>query len=174
MENLLDIFAILFVAMGPMKVSMVFAETTTKLQPARRRAIAGQAVAIAAVVGVMFVFLGAFLMNLFHFSLAALQIAGGVILFVFAVRLVLASGDGDHYGDAGDDGDNLAVYPLAVPLMASPLGMVMLTVASAANQEKIGALIGIALIFLAVMAINLTVLMLIGRLYTLSTHRSSK
>jgi multiple antibiotic resistance protein len=163
MENLLDIFTVLFVAMGPLKVSMVFAETTARLAPDRRRAVAVRAVAIAAAIGLLFVFLGAFLMDLFHFSLAALLIAGGVILFVFAVRLVLASGEGEHYGGGGDDGGNLAVYPLAVPLMASPLGMVMLTVASAANREKPGALIGIALIFLAVMVINFTVLALVGR-----------
>lgn len=55
-------------------------QTTAKLQPATRRKVALRAVLIAAFIGVLFVFIGSFLMDLFHFSLATLLITGFIAL----------------------------------------------------------------------------------------------
>ena len=75
--------------MGPLKVSLVFAEVCKEFDPKQRIKIAVRAVLFAGTIGLLFILAGKILMELFHFSLAALFIAGGLILLVFAIRLIL-------------------------------------------------------------------------------------
>ena len=154
----LDAFFAILITMGPLKVMLVYAEKTRELEPAVRRRIAIKAVVIAAIVGLLFIILGKFLMDLFHFSLGALQIAGGAILFIFAVGMVL-SGGGEEHVDSNKDPTEMAVFPLAMPLMATPIGIVTLTLLSARYTNDIGVLIVVAILLLIVMAINLGVLL---------------
>lgn len=165
MATLIYAFTLLFVTMGPMKVTMVFADRAGGLDPHQRRRIAIRAVSIAAVIGLIFVLIGPFLMNLFHFSLPSLMLAGGTILFVFAIQLVLGEAGDTHQKELQPDEDlsHIAVYPLAVPLMASPVGLVSLTVASAINHNNPPALLVLAGMLLLVMAIDLCVLLLAGK-----------
>ena len=154
----LDAFFAILITMGPLKVMLVYAEKTRELEPAVRRRIAIKAVVIAAIVGLLFIILGKFLMDLFHFSLGALQIAGGAILFIFAVGMVLSGGSEEHV-DSDKDPTEMAVFPLAMPLMATPIGIVTLTLLSARYTNDIGVLIVVAILLLIVMAINLGVLL---------------
>ena len=159
--GVIDIFATLFVVMGPFKVVLVYAELTAQMESAMRRRIAIQAVIVAFIIGLLFILGGGFLMNLFHFSVGALNIAGGIILFLFAANMVLSGGGENHYGDVKDP-TSIAIYPLAMPLMASPIGIVVLTTISATRSVTNEALLGVILVLLAVMIINLVILLLEG------------
>ena len=153
----LDFFATLFVTMGPMKVLLVFAALAKPLSQSDRRRVATRAVLIALAVGLLFIVGGKFLMDLFHFSIPALRIAGGIILFVFALGMVLGSGDHGH-GSETDDPTSIATYPLALPVMASPMGIVALTLASSRFNEDNATLTLIGVLLLIVMVINWLVL----------------
>ncbi len=155
----LDIFFGILITMGPLKVVLVYGETTRELSPEWRRRIAVKAVGVAAIVGLLFIVLGKVLLDLFHFSTAALTIAGGAILFIFAINMVLSSGGGDNHGAEDKDPTKIAVFPLAMPLMATPIGIVYLTVLSVTFNEVNVMLIIIGLLFLLVMLINLGVLL---------------
>ena len=124
----LDIFMAILITMGPLKVVLVYGETTRDLSPELRRRIAIKAVGVAAIVGLLFIVLGKFLLDLFHFSIAALTIAGGAILFVFAINMVLSGGGNDDLGAEDKDPTKIAIFPLAMPLMATPISIVYLTV----------------------------------------------
>jgi len=168
MNNLIDIFFMLLATMGPIKVSIVFAEKTRDLDTAVRRRIAIKAVGVATAIGLLFILAGKYLMDFFHFSIAALSLAGGLILLIFAIRIVLTEGH-THHGEPYTDQDalDMAVYPFGVPMMASPVGLVVLTVISA-NASATGAtLMGETAVLLAVMAINMVVLLLEGRIVKL-------
>lgn len=155
----LDFFITLLIVMGPIKVFLVYAQLTRNLEPDLRRQIAIKAVIVAAVVGLVFILAGRFLLDLFHFSAGALTIAGGAILFVFALNMVLSSG-GDFGSEAAvEDPTDIAVYPLALPLIAQPIGIVVLTVASARFNDDWGTLALMAGLLLIVMVINLVVLL---------------
>ena len=154
----LDFFVTLLITMGPIKVFLVYAELTRNLEPPVRRKIAIKAVIVAAVVGLLFILAGKFLLDLFHFSTGALTIAGGAILFVFALNMVLSSGGG-HDSVEVEDPTGIAVFPLALPLIAQPIGIVALTVASARFNDDWGALALIAVMLLIVMVINIVVLL---------------
>lgn len=144
--------------MGPLKVMLVFAALAKPLSAPDRRRVATKAVVVAFLVGLLFIVGGKFLMDLFHFSIAALRIAGGVILFLFALQMVLGDGGHSHDGGKVDDPTGIAIYPLALPIMASPIGIVALSLASARFNEDNATLGLIAILLLVVMVINWIVL----------------
>jgi multiple antibiotic resistance protein len=160
----LDVFFAILITMGPLKVVLVYGEATRNLSPNLRRKIAIKAVGIAAVVGLFFIVLGKFLLDLFHFSIGALTIAGGAILFIFAVNMVLSGGGDADRGALDKDPTKIAAFPLAMPLMATPIGIVYLTVWSVTFDQADATLLVIALMLLLVMLINLGVLLLEGRM----------
>ncbi len=169
MDNLIDIFFMLLATMGPIKVAIVFAEKTREMETAVRRRIAFKAVVVATVVGLLFIFAGSRLMNFFHFSIAALSLAGGLILLIFSIRMVLVEGHDNKHTEPYSEQDALAmaVYPFGVPMMASPVGIIVLTVISANRSLTNSDLAGVVAVFLAVMLINLIVLLVEGEVVKL-------
>ena len=85
----------------------------------------------AAAVAVVLMVLGELLRSLLHFTIGSLSIAGGVILLVLAVWMVLAPPDGSSHRTAGKDPMQLAQFPLAVPYLLNPVGIVGLMTISA-------------------------------------------
>ena len=163
--SIINTFILLFVTMGPIKGLIVFAEMTSEIDTGTRRRIAFKAVSIAAVVGLIFIIFGQFLMELFKFSLEALSIAGGIILFIFAINMVLSESPGHGHGKPSQDEiDRMASYPLAMPLMASPMGIVYLTIASATANAIDERIIGITIVFLVIMVINLGSMLLVDKI----------
>jgi multiple antibiotic resistance protein len=118
---LADVFLILLVVAGATKAAAFFAAAGKNMSSAERRGAAVKSVAIQAVVLTFFAWRGQNIMAFFHVSLGALEIAGGIILFIFALGLVL--GEEHAHDDSAPVGD-IAIYPLAVPLLASPQAIV--------------------------------------------------
>ena len=161
--SLVEIFTMIFVTMGPIKVLITFAEKSAGLDTAVRRRIAIKSVSIATVVGLIFIFFGVVLMELFKFSTTAMSLAGGLILLIYAISSILKEPKpGEQQGYATDrDAEAMAVYPLAMPLMASPMGLVTLTILSANAQVTLEGLIIETVMLLVVMGINLIALLYI-------------
>jgi multiple antibiotic resistance protein len=156
-----DIIALLFVTIGPLKAAIVYTKLTATAGPALRRQIAFSTVTVAMIVCLVFVFFGQNLLGLFHVSIPALKIAGGLILLLFALDMVL----GEHKDEAvgGLPSADIAIYPLAIPLMATPQGLVAITAIVAETETLVQKLV-IALIVLAIMALNLGILLSAGKL----------
>ncbi|MES2034872.1 MAG: MarC family protein [Pseudomonadota bacterium] len=157
-----DMLAILLITIGPLKSAVVFATLTAKADAAFRRQVAIKTVMTAAVVIVLFIVAGEFILKIFHITLPALKIAGGLILLLFALHMVL----GDEKHDDAEDvqpNANIAVFPLAMPLMATPQGIVAIVTLSAGA----GSIMGVATLLvlaLIVLAINLVVLLLADKI----------
>lgn len=159
-----DVFATFFITMGPLKAFLVYVQLTRNLDVGVRRQIALKAVAVATATGILFIFAGKFLLDFFHFSTGAFMIAGGAILFVFALDMVLSRGDGNKLEDYERDPTTVAIFPLAIPLIAQPIGIVALTVASVRFDDDLGSLALITAMLLLVMAINIAVLSFADRI----------
>jgi multiple antibiotic resistance protein len=159
--SVIEIFTLLFATMGPIKVLITFAEKTQGLDKAVKRRIAINAVWVAAVVGLVFIFFGFLFMELFKFSTVAMSLAGGLILLVYSIKSILKEPKmGEKKGYATDrDAEKMAIYPLAIPLMASPMGLVTLTLVSANRGVEIEDLIFLSVMLLVIMAINLAALL---------------
>ena len=86
----------------------------------------------AATVAVLLMVLGEKLVRvLLHFTIGSLSIAGGVILLVIAVWMVLAPPTDSSRRDVGKDPMQQAQFPLAVPYLLNPVGIVGLMTISA-------------------------------------------
>lgn len=145
-----DLFLILFIGMGPIKALLIFIDLTKDADPALQRRVVRKTVTMAAAVALLLLVAGVIFMRLLHFSTGALTIAGGLILLLLALSIVLSPGEHKEQGAEIDEEALLtkAVYPLAIPLLLNPVGIVALTVLSAETTELIRFGVIVALIFL--------------------------
>jgi small neutral amino acid transporter SnatA (MarC family) len=126
----IDTFLVLLIGVGPKLALVPFLEITSSLDQATKRRVQRKMVITAATVAVALIVLGELLRTLLHFTVGSLSIAGGVILLVLAVWMVLGQGSGGHL-TAGKDPMQLAQFPLAVPYLLNPVGIVGLITISA-------------------------------------------
>ena len=123
----IDIFLLLLIGIGPKIALVPFLPAATKSRVVRKMLTTAGAVAVVLLV------LGGLLTRLLHFSAGALGIASGIVLLIIAVSMILSPHDsgGDGHQLAGQDPMRLAVFPLAVPYLLNPAGIVVLVTASA-------------------------------------------
>ena len=129
----IDTFLLLLIGIGPKIALVPFLETTKQMPEATKRRVLRKMLTTAGTVAVLLLVLGGLLTRLLHFSPGALGVASGIILLIIAVTMVLGQHDEDRGGDPAEDRDPMkaAVYPLAVPYLLNPAGIVVLVTASA-------------------------------------------
>ncbi|MFJ5828248.1 MarC family protein [Streptomyces sp. NPDC093089] len=128
-------FIAFFSVVGPPKVVLAFAGLA-QVHPVRQlRSIALISSGAAVLVGVVTGITAPWILNLFHISEPALQLAGGAIFFLYAVGLVL----GMHLGSDGphQDAPDLVsgVRELLMPYVVSPLAMTAVLIEAAARDS---------------------------------------
>ena len=135
----LDVFLIIFIGMGPVKVLLLYIAATKDASPELQRKVARKAIMTAVVVGIVLLVAGVVFMRLLHFSRGALTIAGGLILLILALNIVLSPAQKEDHDAAPDEATlmSMAVYPLGIPMLLNPIGIVALTVFSAEAQTAV-------------------------------------
>jgi MarC family membrane protein len=111
---------LLLLVLDPLGSLPIFIAVMRHVQPLRKRKVALRETLIAFVVLLIFMFTGNKLLELMHLSERSLEVAGGVILLMVAIRMVF-SHDGGAYGIV--EGKEPMIFPLAVPLLAGPSAM---------------------------------------------------
>ena len=106
-----------------------------EVAPRHRRVIILRECAIAFVILMAFMFAGRKVLALMHLSETALSIAGGVILFMIAIRMVFAHPEGAFGPQAV--GEPLIV-PLAIPLIAGPSALATVMLLATREPGKLG------------------------------------
>jgi multiple antibiotic resistance protein len=163
--SLLSSVTTFFATIGPIEAAVLFATLTPKMERGERRAIAIKATLIASAILLVFTLLGQPLLRQLGVSIAALQTAGGIILLLIALDMVFAK-PGSAFkltpseGAEAQSKDEIAVFPLATPLLAGPGAMSsgILLAANAHNEPVQLALVVLALA--AVMAATLALLLI--------------
>ena len=141
-------FLVLLIGVGPKLALVPFLEITASLDAATKRRVQRTMMATAATVAVILMVLGELLRTLLHFTVESLSIAGGVILFVLAVGMVLGGNSRDSPVTADEDPMRVARSPLAVPYLLNPVGIVgLVTISAEADSVRVFA---VALALLAV------------------------
>jgi MarC family membrane protein len=129
--SLAEAFITLFIGMGPIKVLLIYIAKTQGMDKAVKRSIARRTVLVAAGVAVGLFIAGAIIQKLLHFSIGALNIIGGLILLLLAIKMVIGGEPKPQEGEGtAVDPMSLAISPLAIPLTLNPVGIVTLVVAS--------------------------------------------
>ena len=128
----IDTFLLLLIGIGPKIALVPFLEVTAAMDGATKAVVVRKMLITAGVVAVILVGLGELLARLLHFSTGSLSIAGGIILVIIAVTMVLGSTDPQESpAIKGRDPMQIAVFPLAIPYLLNPAGIVTLVTLSA-------------------------------------------
>jgi multiple antibiotic resistance protein len=164
LKLILQNFITLFVVLDPVGTVPVFLIATAGLAPRDRNQVAITSVLIA--LGVLMIFLGGaqYILAQMHIGTAAFRIAGGAILFVFALQMIL---QGYHQGVAPDAARSLleiAVFPLAMPVIAGPASLLAVVLLTDYNHNSIAQQALTAVIVVAVLACTLGALLAAGRI----------
>jgi small neutral amino acid transporter SnatA (MarC family) len=149
----IDTFLLLLIGIGPKIALVPFLEATRHMPQATQRRVLRKMLTTAATVAVLLLVLGGLLTRLLHFSPGALGVASGIILLIIAVTMVLGQHDQNSGSRPAEDQDpmQLAVFPLAVPYLLNPAGIVVLVTASAeaASVSVVAVVVGILIVILA-------------------------
>jgi small neutral amino acid transporter SnatA (MarC family) len=149
----IDTFLLLLIGIGPKIALVPFLETTRQMPEAIKRRVLRKMLTTAATVAVLLLILGGVLTKLLHFSPGALGVASGIIFFILAVTMILGPDDGNSDRRPAEDQDpmRIAVFPLAVPYLLNPAGIVVLVTASAeASAFSVTAVVvGVLIVILA-------------------------
>ena len=156
----IDTFLLLLIGIGPKIALVPFLEMTAGMTESTKRRVRRKMLTTAALVAVVLLILGGLLTRLLHFSPGALGVASGIILLIIAATMVLGQGDGNGGGQGGSGGGHqiigrdpmqVAVFPLAVPYLLNPAGIVVLVTlsAEASSFAVLGAAVGVLILVLA-------------------------
>ena len=122
---LVNALTTLFVTIDPIGLLPIFLGLTGGMTRRQRAEVAGRACVIAALILVLFTVAGSAILAAFGITIAAFRVAGGLLLFAIAFEMVF-----DKRAERQEEAANravtaehmrsIAVFPLAIPLIAGP------------------------------------------------------
>ena len=176
LETVLTAFTTFFAVIGPIDTAVLLASLTPNMTGAERRAISVKAVFIATLIVLAFALFGGPVLAELGVSLAALQTAGGIILFAIALEMTLAKRPGPTTLSTKESAEvenkaeahaEIAVFPLATPLLAGPGAMTSAIVLAAGTKGDLKLLGAVVVAILAVMGVTLMMLLVAQEIHQL-------
>ncbi|MDU8925033.1 MarC family protein [Pasteurellaceae bacterium LIM206] len=153
-DSLIVQFVVLWAVIDPIGSIPVYLSKTSGLRVEDRRKVALKAVVIAAAILLFFLVAGQILFETMQIPLSAFQIAGGLVLFLFALTMIFGEGKPEHEMKMKTNLNDLAVYPLAVPSIASPGAMMAIVLLTDNHRFSFGDQALTTLIMLLVLVIT--------------------
>lgn len=126
----------LFLIMDPFGNIAPFLSILSSVPPERRRRIIIREMLIAFAILNIFLFFGKYILQGMHITEPALSLAGGIILFMIAIRMIFP-GRSQGFKEEGEADTEPLVVPLAVPMVAGPSAMAMVILFSSQAPDKI-------------------------------------
>lgn len=157
LSSYLHIFAALFVIVNPIGAIPLFIMYTRGQSIAERQITARTTATAVAVVLVLSIFLGDYVLQFFGIGIPSFRVGGGILILLMAISMLNAQQGGARYtpeeGREGEEKDNIAVVPLAIPLLAGP-GAISTTIIYA---HKVQGVIDVAILVIAALLVALSV-----------------
>ncbi|RZA05656.1 MAG: NAAT family transporter [Proteobacteria bacterium] len=166
-NELLIAFSTLFAIVDPVTLAGPFLGMTANESASSRRNTAIRAVALSFTILVGCAFAGQKLLDLLGITLPAFQIAGGILLFVVAFDMIYGRPHLNQQTEAeqqeGATKEDVAVFPLAIPLLAGPGAIASVLILS----NRAAGITSMAMLLLAItltMGLSLLVLLISSRI----------
>ncbi|WP_395702126.1 MarC family protein [Aquabacterium sp.] len=138
-HSFLSACVLLLLVLDPFGSLPIYVSVLGGVAPERRRAIALREAVIAFAVLLGFMFAGQGFLSLMRLSERSLEVAGGVILLIIAIRMIFAGG-AEVYASEG--GREPLIFPLAVPLLAGPSAMATVLLLASRQPERMWQWVG--------------------------------
>lgn len=144
--QMITVFLGFFAIMNPIANTAAFAGLVGDKSKSEQIKIAAKSLILTFIVILAFALLGKAIFQLFGITISALRITGGILVFLVGYHMLNGHTSKMHSAEEHEETD-IAVSPLAVPLLAGPG-----TIATAMNYSSSGGLSGI-LVTLSVFAV---------------------
>lgn len=122
--DILSAAILLFLIMDPLGNVPIFLSVLEDVKPERRLRVTIRELVLALIIMLVFLFAGPSVLEFMHLSQEAIRVAGGIILFLIAMKMVFPVGRSAQEEDI-IDGEPLLV-PLAIPMVAGPSALATL------------------------------------------------
>lgn len=126
-DYLINAFATLFVTIDPIGLAPMFLAVTAGMSAQDRRRVAIRATVTASLILLLFFMAGQAVLNVLGISVSAFRVAGGILLFIIAIEMVFGKRQtrkAETAEKAVEDTtgaiQEVAIFPLAIPLIAGP------------------------------------------------------
>ena len=149
-HTFLSALVLLLLVLDPFGSLPVFISVMRQVAPERRTRVALRESALAFGVLLVFMLTGQAFLALMRLSERSLEVAGGVILLIIAMRMIFATG-GEIYAADGKGREPL-IFPLAVPLLAGPSAMATVLLLASRQPERLLSWIGALTVAMVVSA----------------------
>jgi len=119
----IKVFIALMILVNPFEGIPLFLSKTNHCTPDEKTAIAKKTSLAVFLVLVLSLFFGRYVLQLFGITIASFSLAGGIIIFLIAIDMVLGksdSGEKSMPNDSTNNPSDIAIVPLAIPLLAGP------------------------------------------------------
>lgn len=124
MENLvtysLTVFMGFFAIMNPIANTPIFLGLVEGKDEKQKKKIAKTATITAFIIVVSFIVGGKYIFELFGITIPAFKITGGILIFYVGFEMLMSKKSKVHTNANTEDDSNLAISPLAIPILAGP------------------------------------------------------
>jgi len=131
--NFLSLFFLFFLIIDPLGNMPVFISVLKNIEPKKRQKIIIREMCIALGLMILFLFCGKYIMRIFNIQEPSLSIAGGILLFLIAIKMIFPASENEFDSRIGDP----FLVPLAIPMIAGPSILTMLLILSKKEAEHI-------------------------------------
>jgi len=149
-HTVLSALVLLLLVLDPFGSLPIFVSVMQNVAPERRTRVALRESALAFGVLVVFMLTGQAFLALMRLSERSLEVAGGVILLIIAIRMIFAAA-GEVYASEGHAREPL-IFPLAVPLLAGPSAMATVLLLASRQPERLWTWVGALTVAMVVSA----------------------
>ena len=119
--EILAVAATLFFIMDPLGNIPVFNSLLARFDSQARARIVVRELLIALAILTLFLFAGGAILDFLSLSQSSLNISGGLLLFIIALRMIFPSAPAAHpQGDQPTVAEDPFIVPLAMPMVAGP------------------------------------------------------
>ncbi|WP_282122661.1 MarC family protein [Algibacter mikhailovii] len=165
LDALLTSFITFFTVIDPIGTIPVFIAVTSSANKSERKKIAIKAALVAAGVLLFFIVLGELILNAIEIPLPTFQIAGGIVLFLFALTMIFGESKPETELSDIDKKEDKAIFPLAMPSLASPGAILAVILLTENSKHNILDQSLTALMMLVVVAIALILMVLSAKIF---------
>lgn len=155
-------FIVFFAVVDPIGTVPVFIAVTSQYDQKTKRHIALIATIAATGILIFFVIAGELILTALSIPLAAFQIAGGIVLFLFALSMIFGESKPDEEIKLAEAHHETAIFPLAVPSIAGPGAMLAAVLMTENARVSVWEQAQTVSVMLAVLLVNYILMLAAG------------
>jgi len=143
-ESFITAFIVYFVVIDPVGTAPIFLAITTHLNKPQKIRTALEGSLVAGAIMIFFALCGVWILHYLNISLTAFRLAGGIILLLVALDMLANKRQArrEQGSDSVSTDDNIAIFPLATPLLAGPAAITSVMVVASNPTENVNIIIG--------------------------------